>query len=97
MQRTSPDPRPADFKSDNGHECPTHVLLTSGRWIRTPKNYHKRADTLISHKFYKGEWYETPSLEELENWLYDGVCETPDGDAVEPDHPRGWIRLIGLI
>lgn len=89
--------KPFDFREDNGHGCPSHLRTNKGRWIATPCNYHKRGDGLMSHKFWNGEWYETPSLGELENWLYDGVCETPDGDMVEPDHPRGWIRIIGLM
>jgi hypothetical protein len=25
------------------------------------------------------------------------VCETPWGDIVEPDHPKSWLRILGLI
>jgi hypothetical protein len=25
------------------------------------------------------------------------VCETPWGDIVEPDHPKSWLRVLGLI
>ena len=46
---------------------------------------------------YKGEVYDTPSLDELEEWVFDSVCETPDGRTVEPDHPDSWLCLLGLI
>jgi hypothetical protein len=25
------------------------------------------------------------------------VCETPEGDTVEPDHPHSWLRILKLI
>jgi len=45
---------------------------------------------------------ELPSLEQLQDWLTDGICETPTGDQVEPDGqgPDGapsWLRLLGFI
>ncbi|MBR5950881.1 MAG: hypothetical protein IKZ87_05540 [Actinomycetaceae bacterium] len=46
---------------------------------------------------WRGRKYETPSLEEIEEWTYDSVCETPDGDTVEPDHPDSWLRLLGFL
>ena len=46
---------------------------------------------------WRGEEYEIPGMAELEQWVYDSVCETPDGDTVEPDHPDSWLSLLGLI
>lgn len=46
---------------------------------------------------FKGETYDTPDMEELREWVFDSVCETPDGRTVEPDHPESWLRLLGLI
>ena len=46
---------------------------------------------------WKGDQYETPSMEQLQEWVFDSVCETPDGDTVEPDHPDSWLSLLGLI
>ena len=43
------------------------------------------------------ETSEEPSIEQLEEWMFDGLCETPDGRTVELDHPEGWPRLMGLI
>ena len=43
-----------------------------------------------------------PDMEELEEWMFDSVCETPTGNDVEPDGygPDGvpsWLLLLGLI
>ena len=43
-----------------------------------------------------------PSLEQLEQWLMDGICEATDGCIVEPDGtcPHGcssWLLELGLI
>ncbi|ACB97277.1 hypothetical protein [Beijerinckia indica] len=45
---------------------------------------------------------ELPSMEQLEEWLSDGQCETPTGHEVEPDGhgPDGspsWLLALGLI
>lgn len=44
----------------------------------------------------------TPSMEQLEEWVYDSVCEATDGCIVEPDGrcPHGhqsWLLRLGLI
>ncbi len=46
---------------------------------------------------WRGEVYPRPSDESLEFWSLDSVCETPDGDIVEPDHSDSWLSLLGLI
>ena len=46
---------------------------------------------------WKGQTYEVPDEEQLEEWVNDCVCETPDGECVEPDHPDSWLSLLGLI
>lgn len=46
---------------------------------------------------FKGDLYDVPTLEELQEWELEGGCETPDHEWVEPDHPDGWLRLLGLI
>jgi hypothetical protein len=52
------------------------------------------------------EWQRTtkrlPSNNQIREWTYDSVCETPSGDTVEPDGvgPDGapsWLRILGLI
>lgn len=44
----------------------------------------------------------TPSMEELVEWSYDSICETPTGECTEPDGygPDGspsWLMVLGLI
>jgi len=56
-----------------------------------------REDGLPYRIKWRGKVYEVPSTDEIENWVCDGVCETPDGDEVEPDHPSSWLFLLGLI
>jgi hypothetical protein len=46
---------------------------------------------------WRGHLYDTPDFAQLEAWAFDSVCETPDGDTVEPDHPDSWLSLLGLI
>lgn len=46
---------------------------------------------------FNGQTYETPSMDELQEWVFDSVCETPEGDEVEPDAPDSWLSLLGLI
>nr|AGH89070.1 hypothetical protein [uncultured bacterium] len=46
---------------------------------------------------WKGKQYEVPDMETLGEFAFDSVCETPDGDTVEPDHPDSWLSILGLI
>lgn len=46
---------------------------------------------------WRGKVYDVPTIEELEEWMYESGCETPDGDWVEPDAPESWIRILGMI
>lgn len=46
--------------------------------------------------------FKTPSMEELEDWNGDGVCETPTGFRTEPDgHGEdgspSWLMVMGLV
>lgn len=45
---------------------------------------------------WRGEWWDVPSLGQVESWVFDSVCESPDGDTVEPDHPESWLRILGI-
>lgn len=49
------------------------------------------------HIYWKGEWYPVPTLEEIEEWVFDSVCFTPDEDETEPDDPNSWLSILGLI
>ena len=92
---------PNGFSLDNGHGKPTHLRLKSGGWVPTPKGYRTREDGMPSHKWLRidgeSQWVEVPSTDELENMTYDSICESVDGETVEPDHPRSWLRILGLI
>lgn len=46
---------------------------------------------------WRGSVYQVPSMSEIEEWVIDSVCETPEGDCVEPDHPDSWLSLLGII
>lgn len=52
---------------------------------------------LPSHVTFNGVEYQTPDEAQIAAWMNDSVCETPDGDTVEPDHPDSWLRLLGLM
>ena len=42
-------------------------------------------------------FYEIPSMGELEEMTFDSMALTPAEDAVEPDHPDSWLRLLYMI
>jgi hypothetical protein len=42
------------------------------------------------------DWYDIPTSKEIERWLFDPLCLTPDDDTVGPDHPDSWLSLLGL-
>ena len=96
-----PSDAPNGFSPDNGHGKPTHLRLKSGGWVPTPKGYRTREDGMPSHKWLRidgeSQWVEVPSTDELADMTYDSICESVDGETVEPDHPRSWLRILGLI
>lgn len=47
--------------------------------------------------FWRGKYWLVPTMGEIEEWIYDSVCETPDGRMVEPDHPESWLSILQLI
>jgi len=49
------------------------------------------------HIFWRNNWYAVPTTEEVEEWVFDSVCFTPEEDEVEPDHPHSWLSILGLI
>jgi hypothetical protein len=59
--------------------------------MNTPAQAKRRQIT------WKGQPYDVPTNSEIESWVFDSVCETPDGDTVEPDHPDSWLSILGLI
>lgn len=54
------------------------------------------------NKKYPIPTMEEPDEEQLEEWVYDSVCDATDGCTVEPDGvcPHGypsWLLYLGLI
>jgi hypothetical protein len=44
----------------------------------------------------------TPSMDQIQEWTFDSVCNATDGCQVEPDGrcPHGhlsWLRVLGLV
>lgn len=46
---------------------------------------------------WRSKWWEVPTMEDVERWTFDSMCETPAGDIVEPDADGSWLRLLGLV
>jgi hypothetical protein len=49
------------------------------------------------HMLWRREWVPVPTMEEVEEWVFDSVCMTPDEDEVEPDAPNSWLSILGMI
>ena len=51
---------------------------------------------------WQGERFDTPSFEEIRDWVFDSVCETLDGQRIEPDGVAhngcpAWLLALGLM
>lgn len=46
---------------------------------------------------WRGEWHFVPTMDEVEQYVFDSTCPTPNDSDVEPDHPESWLSLLGLI
>ena len=51
----------------------------------------------LSYAYLTAGWYEIPSWADVEEWVLDSACFTPDEEEVEPDHPDSWLSLLGMI
>lgn len=47
--------------------------------------------------WFRGSWYEVPSIAQIMEWSFDSIVESPDGSRVEPDAPESWLSLLGLV
>lgn len=61
-----------------------------------------RDDGMPSYVVWRGQQYETPSFEAIEAWVIDSVCESLEGEEVEPDGfdedgAPSWLLALGLI
>lgn len=60
--------------------------------------FTRKADgTKVLKMRWHQRWWPVPTLEQVEEWTFDSVCETPDGRTVEHDADDSWMRLLGLI
>jgi len=62
----------------------------------------ERPDGFPEYITWNGEDYETPDLEQIEWWIFDSVCETLDGQLIEPDGRAcngcpSWFIALGLV
>jgi hypothetical protein len=72
------------YKDDNG--------ILRLYWVPMGGNYPEAEKQALTG------WYEVPTYGEAEEWLFDNAdCLTPNGDAIEPDHPDSWFSLLALI
>jgi hypothetical protein len=46
---------------------------------------------------WNSRWWEVPTMEQVQAWTLDSVCETPAGDIIEPDADGSWLRLLNLV
>lgn len=46
---------------------------------------------------WNSKWWEIPTMEQVQAWTLDSVCETPAGDIIEPDADGSWLRLLNLV
>jgi len=61
-------------------------------WVPTGSNYPEAEKQALTG------WYEVPTNGDAEEWLFDNSdCLTPNGDAIEPDHPDSWFSLLAFI
>ena len=58
---------------------------------------HDHDENGMSYAYQSEGWYEIPSFGDIEEWVLDSVCFTPDETEVESDHPDSWLSLLGLI
>ena len=72
----------------------TQKLLRNGavgRFTRTSDG------TTVLKLRWRSKWWPVPTMEEVEHWTFDSLCENPAGDEVEPDADDSWLRLLGLV
>lgn len=72
----------------------TQKLLRNGAVGRFTRNSD---GTSLLKLRWRSKWWEVPTMEQVEEWTFDSVCETPAGDIIEPDADDSWLRLLGLV
>ena len=62
----------------------------------------QREDGLPETIEWRGQLFDVPEFEELEGWVFDSVCETLEGENIEPDGwdcegCPSWLLVLGLV
>ena len=76
------------------------VNIAKARVFRLKESVDPNA-FLASHEDYR-KCDDPPSMDVIEDWIFDGECEATDGCIVEPDghcphgHPS-WLIVVGAI
>jgi len=69
-------------------------FLKNGVVARFKRN--KDGSTVLKMR-WDSKWWEIPTMDEVQRWTLDSVCETPAGDIIEPDADGSWLRLLNLV
>ena len=79
------------------------TTLPDGSKVETLRNgvvgrFTRKSDgSKVLKMRWNSRWWEIPTMEDVERWTLDSVCETPAGDIIEPDADGSWLRLLNLV
>ena len=85
------------------HKLVKTTALPDGSTLETLRNgvvgrFTRKVDGSTVLKLrWNSKWWEVPTMEQVEAWTLDSVCETPAGDMIEPDADGSWLRLLNLV
>ena len=85
------------------HKLVKTTTLPDGSKLETLRNgvvgrFTRKVDGSTVLKLrWNSKWWEVPTMEQVEAWTLDSVCETPAGDIIEPDADGSWLRLLHLV
>lgn len=85
------------------HKLVETTTLPDGSKLETLRNgvvgrFTRKVDGSTVLKLrWDSKWWEVPTMEQVEAWTLDSVCETPAGDIIEPDADGSWLRLLNLV
>ena len=85
------------------HRLVKTVTLPDGTQQKILRNgvvgrFTRKGDgTTVLKLRWRSKWWEIPTMEQVQAWTLDSVCETPAGDIIEPDADGSWLRLLNLV